>query len=67
MAGTFKKLTYTIAAALVAALCFLILCESGGAGYASAASEYSKIVTAYENRNVGTIYRVQATTGKALI
>ena len=52
MAGTFKKLTYTIAAALVAVLCFLILCESGGAGYASAASEYSKIVTAYENRNV---------------
>lgn len=31
---------------------FLSFCESGGAGYASAASEYSKIVTAYENRNV---------------
>ncbi len=52
MAGTFKKLTYTIAAALIAVLCFLILCEGGGARYASAASEYSKIVTAYENRNV---------------
>lgn len=44
MAGTFKKLTYTIAAALVAVLCFLILCESGGAGYASAASVYSFVL-----------------------
>ncbi len=52
MAGTFKKLTYTIAAALVAVLCFLIISHGGGARYASAASEYSKIVTAYENRNV---------------
>ena len=34
MAGTFKKLTYTIAAALVAVLCFLITSQGGGAGYA---------------------------------
>ncbi len=50
MAGTFKKLTYTIAAALVAALCFLILCESGGAHYASAA--LSSPQATYEAQNV---------------
>ena len=44
MAGTFKKLTYTIAAALVAVLCFLIISQGGGARYASAASVYSFVL-----------------------
>ena len=50
MAGTFKKLTYTIAAALVAVLCFLITSQGGGARYASAA--LSSPQATYEAQNV---------------
>ena len=53
MTGNLKKLTYTIAATLIAVMCFLILSNGGASAKADvAASPRSKTVAAYESQNV---------------